>query len=206
MKKKSKEHLYSTIFKLFLSKNYEKVTVTDIEEATGMTRGAVFYYTQNKQTLFCDVVDTYFFKAQNLEDKLAELQNYTQEDKSLLDFIHDYVKAVDLRMQELQDVLNMERADASKAYISFILQAQDYYPSFNEKMAAKFDTELQIWERMIQVAQDKGEINDEHAAKTYARFFCYFYTGFSYQSALKKGINAAELEMYFISIYLLIKK
>jgi len=31
-------------FKLFLHKGYKEVTIPDIENAIGMTRGAVFYY------------------------------------------------------------------------------------------------------------------------------------------------------------------
>ena len=206
MKKSNKDYLYSTIFKLFLSKHYELVTIKDIEEATGMTRGAVFYYSQNKQSLFCDIVDAYFFKAQDLEDKFKALQNYTTENRSLLDFIHDYVKAVDCRMQRMQDILKMERADVSRAYLSFVLQAQNYYPSFNEKMTAVFDAELAMWESALKSAQERGEINDRLDAKSYARFFRYFYVGLCYQTSMNMGINMAELEMYFMSMYMLIKK
>lgn len=205
MRKSKKEYLYKSIFKLFLSKHYELVTIRDIESATGMTRGAVFYYAPNKQELFCDIVDTYFFQAQDLDDKLAELQNMESQGNTLLDFIHKYVQAVDLRMEKLEGILGMKRVDASRAYLNFILQAQDYYPSFNERMTAIFDAELRIWEHMLKVAQEKNEIKSSLDIKYFAKIFRYFYVGLCYQTALSNGVNVAELEIYFMSIYMLIK-
>ena len=205
MKKNNKDFLYRTIFKLFLSKHYELVTVSDIEKATGMTRGAVFYYTHNKLSLFLDIVDTYFFKAQDLENKFKELEEKTDE-LTLLEFIHSYVKAVEIRMTKLQNTLNMTKAEATRAYLSFILQAQNYYSSFNEKITAVFDAELGIWEKVLTSAQAKGEIKSNIDVKYFARIFRYFYVGLCYQSSLANGMNAAELEIYLMSIYMLVKE
>lgn len=202
MRKNNKDYLYQEIFKLFLSKHYELVTIKDIELVTGMTRGAVFYYAQNKSDLFCKVVETYFFQAQDINDKLDTIG---KEANNFLEFIHLYVQAVDLRMNMLQNLLEMEKADASRAYMGFILQAQTYYPEFNKKMNIVNDKELAIWEEMLTRAKDSKEIKSFIDIKYFARIYRYFYIGLCYQTSLQNGINSAELEFYFMSIYSIIK-
>lgn len=206
MRKNNKEYLYNVIFKLFLSRHYELVTVSDIEKATGMTRGAIFYYVSNKQELFCDIVDMYFFKAQDLDDKLQELKDMEEKGDTLLNFIHKYVQAMHYRMEKLQNILNIEKGEASRAYLNFILQAQNYYPSFNQKMNAIFDSELAIWENMLLSAQQRNEIKGDIDIKYFSRIFRYFYVGLCYHTSLTNGVDTKELEEYFTSIYMLIKK
>ena len=205
MKKNNKDYLYKTIFKLFLSKHYELVTIRDIEKATGMTRGAVFYYTQNKLSLFCDIVDTYFFKAHDLQDKMQDLQKDAAMNGTLLDFIHNYVKKFDMKMEKLQTILDMEKAEASRAYLSFILQAQNYYPDFNKKINSIFDKELQEWKTVMDSAKEKGEIKQNIDTQYFATIFRNFYVGQCYHASLENGVNVAELEAYFMNMYMLIK-
>lgn len=203
MRRSNKEYIYDIVFKLFLSKPYEAVTIQDIETATGMTRGAVFYYAKNKEELFKHVVDLYFFKAQSLNDKLDLIK---RDSENLLDFIHLYVQAVDRRMSLLQSLLGYEKAEASRAYLSFILQAQLYYPGFNEKMNDICDEELDIWESVLLSAQESQEIKSDVDIKSMSRYFRYFYVGMCYLTSLKNGVNIAELEYNFMKIYAMIKK
>ena len=42
--KNSRDLILKEAFKLFLQKNVEKVTVPDLEKATGVQRGAIFYH------------------------------------------------------------------------------------------------------------------------------------------------------------------
>lgn len=203
MRTSSKDYLYQAIFKLFLSKHYELVTIKDIELATGMTRGAVFYYAKNKAELFCEIVENYFFKAQDIDDKLNSIQKSAN---SFLEFIHLYVQVIDTRMKLLQKMLNMERNEASRAYLAFILQAQTYYPNFNEKITAINDKELATWINMLSLAKKTNEIKSNIDIDVVARFFRYFYIGQCYQSSLSTtGMNIAELEFYFMTIYSMIK-
>jgi AcrR family transcriptional regulator len=42
MRKSNKEVLYRAAFKLFLSKQFDGVSLSDIEDESGLTRGAIF--------------------------------------------------------------------------------------------------------------------------------------------------------------------
>ena len=51
-KNNRKEHLYAMAFKLFLTKQYEGVSISDIEKESGMTRGAITYYSKTSWDCF----------------------------------------------------------------------------------------------------------------------------------------------------------
>jgi len=58
-KNNRKQHLYEVAFKLFLMNRYEAVSISDIETASGMTRGAISYYGKDKLGLYYNVVHLY---------------------------------------------------------------------------------------------------------------------------------------------------
>lgn len=62
-RKNSRNLILKETFKLFLQKNVEKVTVPDLEKATGIQRGTIFYHFKDKEALFIEVIDRYFFQS-----------------------------------------------------------------------------------------------------------------------------------------------
>jgi AcrR family transcriptional regulator len=57
----TKDFIIKESFKLFAYKRYEQVTVPDLERATKISRGSIFYYLKNKEHLFKKVLDRYVF-------------------------------------------------------------------------------------------------------------------------------------------------
>ena len=76
-------------FKLFLQKGYKEVTIPDIENAIGMTRGAVFYYVKDKNELFRAIIDRYLLEKQNINTKIEQT-----EETGFLRFIIKYVEGI----------------------------------------------------------------------------------------------------------------
>src|SRR5690625_1098605 len=58
--KNAKEHILSISFSLFLQKNFKEVTMKEIVEKTGLSKGAFYYYFKSKEQVFEEVID-YFF-------------------------------------------------------------------------------------------------------------------------------------------------
>lgn len=52
MKNYNIERILEPAFKLFLMYNYESVSTAKLEEATGLTRGAIFYKYKTKESIF----------------------------------------------------------------------------------------------------------------------------------------------------------
>lgn len=59
MKNYNIERILEPAFKLFLMYNYESVSTAKLEEATGLTRGAIFYKYKTKESIFKAVIDRY---------------------------------------------------------------------------------------------------------------------------------------------------
>ena len=119
-KNNRKEQLYHEAFKLFLSKPFEAVSIADIENASGMTRGAITYYAKDKLGLFYSVVKYYLVDTQNLKQKITQT-----EFDSLKDFIEAYVNGCQETMNRFNDV-GKNVQNASRAYMSLILQICKY--------------------------------------------------------------------------------
>ena len=59
MRKGKKEILYRAAFKLFISRQFEGVSLSDIENESGLTKGAIYYYASSKKELFRNVIEYY---------------------------------------------------------------------------------------------------------------------------------------------------
>lgn len=81
----SKNKILLEAFKLFASKPYEKVTFADLENATGLSRGAILYHIQTKENLFEQVLEDLIFKRStivsnnNVVGLWNHIENFIQE-------------------------------------------------------------------------------------------------------------------------------
>lgn len=53
----SKEQILSALFLLFLKKGYETVSILDIEEACGISRGVIYHYFKSKESIFLEQLE-----------------------------------------------------------------------------------------------------------------------------------------------------
>lgn len=95
-----REQLYRAAFKLFLTRHYESVTIADIEKESGMTRGAVSYYSRTKLVLFKQVVKHYLIDKQNVRNK------YNHDQPTFYDFINAAVDGVRDTMASMQRLID----------------------------------------------------------------------------------------------------
>ena len=76
---KTKENILSVAERLFVERGYDSVSIKDITDAAGLTKGHIYYYFENKQALFDAVLDGYFsehakalMNSASFSDKLSE--------------------------------------------------------------------------------------------------------------------------------------
>ena len=79
MRKSHKEELFSAAFRLFILHGYDGVSFSDIEKATGMSRGAIFHYVDTKQDLFRQVVEMFVIDKQSIDMKIKYGKNTSYE-------------------------------------------------------------------------------------------------------------------------------
>lgn len=198
-KNNRKERLYAAAFKLFLTKRYDAVSITDIEKESGMTRGAIVYYGKDKKGLFYDVLRHYLVDSQNLDFKLGK-----GDFKSLGDFIEEYVRSCQETMSRFHQI-DVTIENGSRAYMALILQVCDYFPDLHEQYLENRNKELLKWIEIIQMAIGNKEVRSDIDVITTAKIFMSIFYGQSYLDALSMGLNTVELRLQLQNIYKLIK-
>lgn len=148
IKQNSRSLILKEAFKLFLQKNLEKVTVPDLESATGVQRGAIFYHFRDKKALFVEVVDLYFFSSLNIFYPIKP-EPYES--------LEDYIKRKDDRLDDIINWFNKEGLNQNP-YISFFhlaSQASQYIPVFNNQMFRFLEMDKLYWRQAAKINQFK---------------------------------------------------
>lgn len=202
MRKSHKEHLYKAAFKLFLTKQFEGVSISDIEEKSGMTRGAIFYYASTKKELFKQVIESFIIDKQKIENKMS-----VNDHATLLDFIDSYIIGIQNTMSSMQDIIDeLSSSNASKLYISLILQISTHFPELHEKFLINRNNELSIWCAILQKAIESKEIRADLDVLNTAKHFIHIFYGQSFLDSLSFGLNTSLLKGQMHNFYKLLKK
>lgn len=200
-KNSRKEQLYYEAFKLFLQHQYDGVSINDIEKATNMTRGAIFYYHENKLELFKAVVKHFFIDRQKAQSTVS------YENKTLKEYINSYVDTIGLQMGSLSKTIQEVGAtSASKAYLIMGLKLREYSEDLNQEYTAIRNKTLANWIAAIQNAVASGEIRENVDIVTLAEIFLSNYLGLSIWESFQSGLNIEHLRYNLNHLYDLIKK
>lgn len=196
--KDTKEKISLGAFRLFLENNYEKVTVNEMEEVIGMTRGAIFYHVKNKEELFRLVIDKFILDTQRLKNKI-NMENIT----TFEEFLMRYLSGIKLTMERMK---SLEVSNIYKGYFSLISQAGVYYSGFGTKLEVIINEEYKIWETVILKAINDKELKEDLEVANIIVMFRSSYLGLSFEQSLFIGLDIEKLENYYKYCYKLIKK
>ncbi len=196
-----KEHIIDESFKLFASKNYEQVVVPDIEVASGLTRGSIFYHIRNKEDLFIQVIDKY------IVDKFflfIKRKMQIQKATTLKGFLAFYIRSIE---KEIDFMHSLSITNVYKSYFFLIMQAPLHYPHFDEKMKNLINISDRVWERIIRQAIINGEIKeDTNIQHTIIRFRnCFMGMGLM-KCLTVEELDINELTKHYSTTYNSLKK
>jgi len=192
----TKEQIIEEAFKLFLNNNFEKVSISDLEQAIGKTRGAIFYFFKNKEEIFIEVINTYMIEVQDPSQKFQ-----VETNMSLEQFINMYINGINTTMSRM---LSISVVNIYKQYFSLYLQASRIYPNFSEIMTQNSVKEINLWEKVIKQAIQNKEIKAVDT-RHYATLFRSCFLGLAFDRCLSYGLNTEELFGIFHTIYSQIK-
>lgn len=195
-----REQLFRAAFKLFLTRHYESVTLTDIEHEAGMTRGAVSYYSKTKLGLFKDVVRHYLIDKQNINNK------YDHNQPTFIDFINAAVDGVRNTMAGMQRLIDeIMPQNASRSYLFLLLQIKTYFPDLHDEYLINRNNELSIWNVKILEAIARGELRSDLDVMTSAEQYVYLYYGESFYESMLSGLDVEHLRRVLLALYRLMK-
>ena len=185
---------------LFMSMNYERVSLQMITRMVGLTKTGIFNYYPTKLDLFMAVADKYLFNAQNPKYK------FEASDGTLADFIDKYVAGVERTMAEIVRLGNVRKEDmpgqsANAGYFHLFQQVLFYYPGGKAKLHAWIDSEYDLWRAVVRRAVESGEINPETDVEAAVAQFRLMFVGMSFEMSFYEGLDVKQLSARFRYIY-----
>ena len=201
MRKSHKDELFSAAFRLFILHGYDGVSFSDIEKATGMSRGAIFHYVDTKQDLFRQVIKMFVIDKQSIDMKIKY-----GKDSSLHDFIDAYIKGVKRTMKEVKHLIgdDVSTALCSRAYLNIIQQVASILPDLFMSYQQCMDREQQVWQQVITRAIERREVQSGIDVELLAQTFSTLFYGRAYRDSLTKVLDADLLKCQMLQLYELI--
>jgi TetR/AcrR family transcriptional repressor of nem operon len=185
----SKEHILISSLTLFLKKGFKEVTMKEIVDTTGMSKGAFYHYFSSKEQVFSEVIDYFFFKTMTTDfapfsrDSLKAF--YT-------DILGDYVKN---RKASASLVPASRDNELSNNYFYLIFDAMRLLPDFKEKLARQQKQELVMWTEVAAKALNNGEIRTRLTAEQVSKMFINLGDGTHLSLILGKMRDHVENEL-----------
>jgi AcrR family transcriptional regulator len=190
----SKEHIILISSKLFLQKNFKEVTMKEIVEKTGLSKGAFYHYFKSKEQLFLEVLD-YFFQGVS-----RNYENYSKE--SFHQFYNDYIdETIDLTNRYLEKFNDSQNeVSITMNYFSLVFDALKLFPDFREKVIVEFDKEIEYWTKAIEVARSRGEIKSPMTDKEIGEIFMYLSDGVG-MHMIMRGMSVENMVKPFKNLW-----
>lgn len=194
--KDSKQHIIEKAYALFLQKGYKAVTMQDILDATGFSKGAIYHHFKGKEEIF-EAAVRFFFAGGISRDYSAYP---TDSLKSFLEVELNYI--VDKR-EYLIAYSREQQQPLSSNYFSVIFEAAQILPEFKADLNAFRERELSAWQLVITNAQKSGEVKSQMKSIQIARLFIYVNKGLGMQLIMDDNFPDIhkELKTMWMEIY-----
>lgn len=193
----TRSKLLNDAFKLFSEKSYEKVSFSELEKSSHISRGSMVYYFKNKEGLFLEMLKTMIFNKSSVRSVPTAYR------QSLLSFYNYFIEMIERDRQSLND---MGIININKATCNIEMSALSNIPSFKDEALKWYDIENNIWCEVIRHAIEIKEISTSANASVLAHLFEKIYLGNSFIGVFSlSGIDLREMKKDFDYLYELIK-
>jgi len=167
----TREHIVLIASRLFLQKSYKEVTMKELVDKTGMSKGAFYHYFKSKEQVFLESLE-FFVKA--LERNYS---SYSQD--SLKQFYNDYLNETVKLYREYSQKFEDEFSEVQFTinHFALIFDTLKLFPDFRKRIKELFNYELAHWIEIIKVARSKGEIKPSISDIKLGEMFVYLSDG-----------------------------
>ena len=156
-----RDEIVRKAFLQFLNRGYKATSLKDLEQATGLTKGAFYYYFKDKKEILEAGIERYF----------SVMREETDEDAERASSLRGYIDMV-IRNKE-------EGADLSQKmfgcfilevlFFQLVLEVEAMFPDFRERINTLSKMRLTRWEHVILKAKRGGEIRETLDTSALAR-------------------------------------
>ena len=184
----SREHILKVAFILFLQKSFKAVTMKEIVEKTGLSKGAFYHYFSSKEELFTEILNTYYFRMM-----AVPFGQFSQ--KSFYEFYHDYIGHVIGEFMKLKEILDDTNDEDDINYFTLVFDAMNLFPGFKEQIKEHHVLELTAWADAVNRGRERGEIKSVMTNEQIARMFVYSSDGLGLHLIMEGRIRQLKQEM-----------
>ena len=174
----TKEHIIQTSLKLFLKKSYRDVTMKELVEKTGLSKGAFYHYFTSKEELFREIVQ-FFFSYGLIDYSKMNTNNFHQ-------FLMDYAQTTLDSLQQLANFSSDEIDDNPFNFFFMLFEAVNRFPEFLTIEQEMHEKDIEIWGEVIGNAKQKGEITSKASNERIAEIFLSCIDGMALRMASNK--------------------
>ena len=156
-----REEIVKKAFLQFLNRGYKACSLKALEQATGLTKGAFYYYFKDKKEILEAGMERYF----------SVMKEESGEDVERVASLREYIDLV-IKNKE-------ESADASQRvfgcfilevlFFQLVLEVAPIFPDFRERIYTISKRRLANWEYVILKAKQSGEIRETLDTSVLAR-------------------------------------
>jgi len=174
---------------LFLQKNFKEVTMKEIVEKTGLSKGAFYHYFESKEQLFEQIISYFFEGIINFDFTVLEGKPFYEFYNEILERITSYSPPA--------DGLTTANAEAflEPNFYILIFDAYKMLPEFRKRIEAYHVYEMESWIASIGNARKNGEINSAMSDKQIAQCFIFTGDGMYLNTIMEKGMQSMRMEL-----------
>lgn len=195
-----KDKIVNISFFLFLNKGYKACSLKDLEQATGLTKGAFYYYFRNKEEILKTGIEKYLSVSTELSE--AEFLQI----HSLREYINVTMERQERSVELLQQMFDFFIIEV--AFFQLVLEVASLFPAYRNRIDELSKNRLSRWEFMILKAKQQGEIKGTLDTSVLARNLMSVSTSMLNIELGSENMRFvfSDMRMQFEQYYLLIKK
>ncbi|MFC0877413.1 TetR/AcrR family transcriptional regulator [Saccharicrinis sp. FJH2] len=190
----TRTYILKTSLILFLQKSFKDVTMNEIVQKTGLSKGAFYHYFKSKDDLYKEIVSMFF--------NFGSVDYNTFDQNSLLGFLKSYIRNIDVSFKKIYEFTGSnENDDVNLNFMMIMFEAVKKFPEFLKMESEQYEKSMAAWVSVIDKAKESGEIKSETPSQQVADTFLYLTDGVfirfinsnkfeSYSKALEEAFNA----------------
>ena len=185
----SREYILLISLHLFMQKDFKNVTLKNIVDTTGLSKGAFYHYFSSKEQVFREVINHFFLTVMT-----ENFDSYSRD--SLKEFYNDILAKHDKnKALSAEFTLNEKVNISNNNYFYLIFDAMRILPDFKERHNEQQIEELRAWKEISGVAKKNREINTSMTDEQVAKAFIYLGDGININLVLNSSIISGEHEL-----------
>ncbi len=162
----TKEFILKTSLILFLQKSYRDVTMNEIVQKTGLSKGAFYHYFSSKEALFKEIATMFL--------SMGGIEYSSFSNNSLKTFYCNYIDYLGNTFLEINKmVAEVDGKSSNFNFFLILFEAVSRFPEFLEMELELHKKDKEAWKNIISIARAGNEIQSSSTDEEIANLFLF---------------------------------